>query len=320
MLPNFKVMFKFLGCHIGVKRFSHLSDFFFPHDGRFWVSFFFSQIIITRPHDVWCQVSRQILKALWQSFPMTPCMWASNVMGWSCGLVSKNGLVQPCAKKFKLLQLRKVWSQCVSAFSNASFKRHFDVLQGHVQIFGLSHWCEKISTFEWIFFSLMMGHSGFQFCFSQIIITQPHDVWCQVSRQILKALWQSFWMTPCMWASNVMGWSCGLVSENGPVQPWSSPARMTKLHWQRTPWPEWTIRFDAHHLADLLVSFWGKKVPQVHHISVKSCTPSTAPHFGKIGGSAADPQNPVWDPIWTPLGFTCFLERSGTLVGSQGQS
>ena len=188
---------------------------------------------------------------------------------------------QAHAQKILLHQLRKVWPQCDGPFCDASFKSSYEGLQ-HICFHRGSHIVVKSSPpVMFFFFSPALGGP-----WVRVIAVRPQYLGPLVPDSRFQS---GFWKL------------CGIAFEwhhaSGHLTLWDwAVARSLQMDRFRPgpalqKWPNFTSldrcdpnvmdHFAMHHFVALLMIFEVKELWQVYHIGVKSCAPSTKPHFGQ---------------------------------------
>ena len=236
------------------------------------------------PPDAWFQVSKQILKGPWHSFGMTPCIWASDFVLWSCGPVPRDGPIQawpgPCPKNFASPAEKSVtpmWWTILWCIIQKLLWRAPTYLFSQ----GLTHCGEKFSTCHVFFFSPALGGP-----WVRVIAVRPQHLGPLVPDSRFQS---GFWKL------------CGIAFEwhhaSGHLTLWDWAVAQSLWMDRFRPgpalqkWPNFTSldrcdpnvmdHFAMHHFVALLMIFEVKELWQVYHIGVKSCAPSTKPHFGQ---------------------------------------
>ena len=276
---------------------------------------------MSRPPDAWFQVSKQILKGLWHGFRMTPCIWASDFVLWSCGPVPRDGPIQawpgPCPKNFASPAEKSVtpmWWTILWCIIQKLLWRAPTYLFSQ----GLTHCGEKFSTCHVFFFFTSPWWALSESDCSQTSISRPPGAWFQVSKRILKALWHSFRMTPCIWASDIVGLSCGPVPPDGPVQAWSSPAKMTKLHQLGQVWPQCDGPFCNAPFCSSVDDLWGERtLTSLSHWCEKLCTFNQTPFWAKMEVQLVPPKIQIWTQSGLPWGSHGVWGLQGPLLGHE---
>ena len=246
---------------------------------------------------------------------------ASGHLTLCCGAVARSFRMdqsrpgQAHAQKILLHQLRKVWPQCDGPFCDASFKSSYEGLQ-HICFHRGSHIVVKSSPPVMFFFFTSPWWALSESDCSQTSISRPPGAWFQVSKRILKALWHSFRMTPCIWASDIVGLSCGPVPLDGPVQAWSSPAKMTKLHQLGQVWPQCDGPFCNAPFCSSVDDLWGERtLTSLSHWCEKLCTFNQTPFWAKMEVQLVPPKIQIWTQSGLPWGSHGVWGLQGPLLG-----
>ena len=243
-------------------------------------------------------------------------IWLCIVELWTGPLGWTNpGLARPMPKKFCFTS----WEKCDPNVTEHVAMHHSKALVkgSNMSVFAGAHtlWWKVLHLSCFFFFTSPWWALSESDC-SQTSTSRPPGAWFQVSKRILKALWHSFRMTPCIWASDIVGLSCGPVPPDGPVQAWSSPAKMTKLHQLGQVWPQCDGPFcNASFCSSVDELLGGRTLTSLSHWCEKLCTFNQTPFWAKMEVQLVPPKIQIWNQSGLPWGSHGVWGLQGPLLG-----